>query len=226
MHVHPMKGSAKRWLILTQYYSPEIGAPQIRLRSLARELHGCGLEVEVLTAMPNYPKGKIFSGYRNRWKLKEDIDGIPVTRVWLIAGTGKSAFVRLANYLSFTISSLMAALMLTRPDILFVESQPLSLGIVAIFMKWFRGVPYIYNVPDLQIDVAQQLGFMKNRAFLKLSLILENYFLRHSWKVSTVTHRFIDHFKERGLSKEKITFFTQRSGYQFFETAIRMQEIN
>src|SRR5215469_7059521 len=50
----------KRWLILTQYYAPEIGAPQIRLRSVARELQRHGIQVTVLTALPNYPVGKIF----------------------------------------------------------------------------------------------------------------------------------------------------------------------
>ena len=56
-----------RVLIVTQYYHPEIGAPQIRLRSLAKELRQSGMEVTVLTAMPNYPKGQIFDGYQNRW---------------------------------------------------------------------------------------------------------------------------------------------------------------
>ena len=59
-----VKKFGKHWLILTQYYPPEIGAPQIRLRSLAKELRGRGIDVEVLTAMPNYPNGEIFRAYR------------------------------------------------------------------------------------------------------------------------------------------------------------------
>jgi putative colanic acid biosynthesis glycosyltransferase WcaI len=79
----------RRWLILTQYYPPEIGAPQIRLRSVARELQRQGVQVNVLTAMPNYPAGRIFPGYTGRWKVKENIDGVLVTRTWVYAGTGK-----------------------------------------------------------------------------------------------------------------------------------------
>ena len=44
-----------RWLIITQYYAPEIGAPQIRLRSVVKELSRLGADVTVLTGMPNYP---------------------------------------------------------------------------------------------------------------------------------------------------------------------------
>jgi glycosyltransferase involved in cell wall biosynthesis len=204
-----------RWLILTQYYPPEIGAPQIRLRSVARVLRRHGIEVTVLTAMPNYPSGKIFPGYRGRWRVREEIDGIAVRRTWVYGGTGKSALIRLANYLSFTCTALVAALTGPRPDVMFVESQPLSLGAVAVLMKWLRGVPYIYNVPDLQIDVAKQLGFMRNRSVLRLAAFLETLFIRESWKVSTVTRRFIEHFESRGVPRDRITFLPNGADSDF-----------
>jgi glycosyltransferase involved in cell wall biosynthesis len=207
----------RRWLILTQYYPPEIGAPQIRLRSLARELGRNDIHVEVLTAMPNYPEGKVFPGYSGKLALREEIDGVSVRRSWVYAGTGKSARIRLANYLSFTFTALLAALSGPRPDVLFVESQPLSLGIVAIAMKWLRGVPYVYNVPDLQIDVAQQMGFMSNRALLGIAKRLEDFFLRQSWKISTVTHRFIEHFEDRGLPRGQISFLPNGADSDFLK---------
>jgi len=122
------------------------------------------------------------------------------------AATGKSAVIRLANYFSFTFTALISTLTGPRPDVLFVESQPLSLGMVAVLMKWLRGVRYVYNVPDLQVDVARQLGFMSNGTLLNIAFGLENFFLRSSWKVSTVTHGFIDHFQSRGLPRSQITF--------------------
>jgi putative colanic acid biosynthesis glycosyltransferase WcaI len=212
-----VRAPISHWLILTQYYAPEIGAPQIRLRSVAKVLRRHGIEVRVLTAMPNYPAGKIFPGYARRWHMHEKIDGIAVRRTWVYAGTGRSAFVRLANYLSFTFSALVAALTGPRPNVLFVESQPLSLGLVAVLMKWLRGVPYIYNVPDLQIDVARQLGFMRNGSILRLATALENLFLRQSWKVSTVTERFIAHFIARGLPRYQTTFLPNGADTEFLK---------
>ena len=61
-------------LILTQYYPPEIGAPQNRLHELAIRLKKKGVQVEVLTALPNYPKMEVFEGYRNRQKREETIE--------------------------------------------------------------------------------------------------------------------------------------------------------
>lgn len=204
-----------RWLVVSQYYPPEIGAPQIRLRAMVKELRKHGIEVKVLTALPNYPAGEIFPEYKGKRRVHEEIDGVSVTRTWVYPGTGKSAFVRLANYFSFTMTALWTALWGPRPDVLFVESQPMSLGVVALLMKWLRSVPYIYNVPDLQIEVAQQLGFMKNKGLLRLALGLENLMLRQSWKVSTVTHRFIDHFEARGIPRSQITFLPNGADTEF-----------
>lgn len=201
-----MAGPGERWLILTQYYAPELGAPQIRLRALARELRRHGIAVEVLTGLPNYPNGVTFPEYRGRRWMVETIDDVRVRRTWLYAATGLSAPVRLANYLSFTATALVGALIGRRPDRMFVESQPLSLGLVALAMKYLRGVPYVYNVPDLQADIAREVGFLRNETMLRLMVKAEDLFLKRSWKVATVTRRFIEHFESRGISRSKITF--------------------
>ena len=59
-------------LILTQYYPPEIGAPQNRLHELAIRLKNKGLQVEVLTALPNYPKMEVFEDYKRKQKREEN----------------------------------------------------------------------------------------------------------------------------------------------------------
>jgi hypothetical protein len=61
-------------LIVTQYYPPEVGAPQNRLHELAVRLQKEGVEVHVLTAMPNYPKGEIFPDYRGKTTVIEEIE--------------------------------------------------------------------------------------------------------------------------------------------------------
>jgi hypothetical protein len=48
---------------LTPYYPPELGAPQGRLSGLADAFLQAGHTVSVLTAMPNYPSGRIHAGY-------------------------------------------------------------------------------------------------------------------------------------------------------------------
>ena len=95
-----------RFLILTQYFPPEVGAAQIRLLAFAQELKGFGHDVRVVTAMPNYPRGKIFENYRGRRHIRERIEGVDVSRSWIYPSTGRSALKRLLSYWSFAISSI------------------------------------------------------------------------------------------------------------------------
>ncbi len=46
-----------RTLLVSHYFPPEVGAPQVRLSTLARTWAGDGDAVTVLTGMPNYPTG-------------------------------------------------------------------------------------------------------------------------------------------------------------------------
>jgi glycosyltransferase involved in cell wall biosynthesis len=203
----PDGSPGERWVIVTQYYPPEPGAPQIRLSTLARQLVRSGIDVRVLTGMPNYPEGVVHDGYRRKLHMQETIDGIPVSRVWLYPATGRNPFRRLANYLSFTFTATFYLLFrMPKVDVLFVESQPISLGIAGVLMKWFRRVPYVYNIPDLQTDVAKQLSFVGWRMLLRVAVALENFFMHQAWTVSTVTHRFIDYYVERGIPRRQISF--------------------
>ncbi len=210
-----MKAPVKRWLLLTQYYAPEIGAPQIRLGCLVRELRRHGIEVDVLTAMPNYPTGEIFEDYRGKVHLSEKIDGVSVTRVWIYAASGRSALVRLMNYLSFTLTAAPMALLGPRYEAVFIEGQPLSLGIIGLLTRWLRGMPYIFNVPDLQVDVARQLGFIRRQSFLSMALWLEHFIMQRSWKVSTVTRRFVEVLHERGVPRRKLTYLPNGADVRF-----------
>ena len=85
-----------RFLILTQYYPPEVGAAQVRLSATVRELVRLGHEVEVVTGMPNYPEGRIQPQYRGQPSMTERRGGVTIRRTWLYAATG-SGLARLAN---------------------------------------------------------------------------------------------------------------------------------
>ena len=61
-------------LIVSFYYEPEFGAAPSRITNLAKGLKAMGVDVDVLTCLPNYPKGRVFDGYRRRFSMKETIE--------------------------------------------------------------------------------------------------------------------------------------------------------
>src|SRR5262245_36351529 len=106
---------------------------------MVRELRRLGTDVQVLTGMPNYPTGRIYPGYEGMLTMNDEIDGVPVRRVWLYAASGGNTVARLLNYLSFTISSAMALAFQPRADLVFVEAQPITLALPALLNRMVRG---------------------------------------------------------------------------------------
>jgi glycosyltransferase involved in cell wall biosynthesis len=87
--------------------------------------------------------------------------------------------------------------------------------VVALTMRWLRGVPYIYNVPDLQVDIAREVGFLRDGLLLRMMRGLEDLSLRNSWTVSTVTQRFVEHFEARGIARSRISFLPNGADTDF-----------
>lgn len=194
------------WLIVTQYYHPESGAPQIRLRALVKELIRLGHRVTVLTGMPNYPEGVIHEGYRGKLSLNDVVDGIQVKRIWLYPASGKEPFKRLVNYLSFTCHALLYLSLARNKQIVFIEAQPITLALYGYLAQWIFKVPYIYNTPDLQVEIAGERAWVSGW-LVRAATLLEAFLMRHAYSVATVTHAFIEHFvSARGIPKERMSF--------------------
>ncbi|MBP9014367.1 MAG: glycosyltransferase family 4 protein [Smithella sp.] len=164
-------------LIHTQFYPPEMGAPQARLSDLARRLQAMGHSVEILTAIPNYPTGKLFQGYP-RFSHREVIDGIPVTRSWIIPSAKPSLLHRLVSYFSFMFSSLVAGLFLKRSfDIVITESPPLFLAFSGWLLSRIKGAKWIMNISDLWPDSAIYVGILSEKDFVYRVLKRFEHFL-------------------------------------------------
>ena len=56
-------------LFLSDNFPPEVNAPASRTFEHCREWVKAGHDVTVITTAPNFPKGVVFPGYRNRWRI-------------------------------------------------------------------------------------------------------------------------------------------------------------
>jgi len=195
-----------RFLILTQYYPPEVSAAPVRLTALARELGRLGHQVEVFTAMPNHPVGRIFDGYRGKCYLKETVEGVTVHRAWLYAAMG-TGIRRIFNYLSFAFTALLLLGKATTPDVIFVESPPLFLSIPARWWAWRWRVPFIFNIADLWPDSVRELGLMRDGPALRLAERLERWTYRKARFLTAVTEGIRTTLLEKkGIPPEQILF--------------------
>lgn len=195
-----------RFLILTQYFAPEVGASQVRLAAFARVLRSLGHEVEVVTAMPNYPGGRILDAYRGAVYRREETGGVVIHRVWLYAAMG-AGIKRLLNYASFAVMSLLALLRARRPHYVFVDSPPPFLSVPALLVATFWRVPVIFNVADLWPDSVRELGVLKEGPILRAAERFERWTYRRSTYVSAVTEGIRATLVERkGLPQHTVLF--------------------
>lgn len=184
-------------LILTQYYPPEIGAPQNRLHELAVRLKKEGVDVEVLTAMPNYPKMEVFEKYKDGSIREEEIEGIKVYRSKIYVSKSKSILPRLLNYFSFVWTSYWKGRKLGKFDFLMVESPPLFLGYSAIRLSKKLKAKMIFNVSDLWPESAEKMGVVTNKQLLGLAYRLEKKCYRKAQLVTGQTQGIVDNINER-----------------------------
>jgi glycosyltransferase involved in cell wall biosynthesis len=190
-----------RLLILTQYYPPEIGAPQNRLHELAIRLKAKGMEVEVLTALPNYPGREILENYKNGRNREEVIDGISVHRSGIYVSRSNGIVKRLLNYFSFVWTSYLRGKKLGKFDFLMVESPPLFLGYSAIWLSKKLKAKLIFNVSDLWPESAEKLGIVTNKYLLKLAYQLEAKCYKEAYLVTGQTQGIVNDIASRFPSK-------------------------
>lgn len=192
-----------RIVILTQYYPPEIGAPQNRLSDLAGRLARLGHRVTVLTAMPNYPAGEIAAGYRRRLYAREVVEGVEIHRGWLFATRSRRVVPRLLNYFSFVFSSLAAgAFVLARADFIVVESPPLFLGISGYLLSRMKRARLVLNVADLWPKAAVDLKVVTNPFLIRLAERLEELLYRKASLVTSQTQGMVDDIRGRMPEKD------------------------
>lgn len=136
--------------IVSQFYAPE---PAFIPASLAAELGRRGHEVRVLTGFPNYPTGRLYPGYRQRWRDTTQTGGVRVRRVPLYPSHDTSTLRRAANYLSFAITSTAAAVTyLSNVDVLYVYHPPATSFAAAWLLRTLRRIPAVLHVQDVWPD--------------------------------------------------------------------------
>jgi colanic acid biosynthesis glycosyl transferase WcaI len=186
-----------RIAILTQYYTPEMGAPQARLSELARNLVEGGHTVTVLTAMPNYPTGRLYPGYHGLYR-RETAGGVSIIRTFIYPTSSVKLLRRMVNYFSFVFSSLLiGAVVLPRADFLITESPPLFLGISGFLLSRMKRARWIFNVSDLWPESAVRLGIVGEGLSLRIAFWMESFCYRKAWLVTGQSREILADIRRR-----------------------------
>ena len=147
-------------LFVTTYFDPDQGATSLLLSRLARQLHGRGHQITVLTTLPHYPLGRIQDGYRGQFIVTEDRNGIRVIQTWLWATPSPRISRKFVSQISFMVTASLRGLSIPRPDVVLIEAQPVFTNLAGVFLSRLKRVPYILNISDLWPDHLLTVGAM------------------------------------------------------------------
>jgi glycosyltransferase involved in cell wall biosynthesis len=152
----------KRITLITSYYPPEKGAAANRIAMMAEGFKESGFEVHVICPLPNYPDGKILSGYRGKILVKESLNGIVVWRLPLYPSNSRSGLVRLFSMFTFALPvSLTIPFITWSSNQVIVQCPPLPVTLFAVLTCKVLNKKVIVNVSDLWPLSAKEMGALK-----------------------------------------------------------------
>lgn len=192
-------------LFLTDNFPPETNAPATRTYEHAVRWVKAGHQVTVITGAPNFPEGKLFAGYDNRWYAVEYLDGIRVVRVKTYITANEGFLKRTLDYVSFMLSALFFGLFQPRPDVVLGTSPQFFTVCGAWLLSVFKWRPFVFELRDLWPESIKAVGAMQEGFAYDLLKKIELFLYRRAKRIICVTHAFKQVLEEQGIEASKIS---------------------
>jgi len=200
--------SKKKILLVTQNFFPEF----FKSNDIAFELVNKGFEVDVLTGIPNYPKGVYYKGFSIFKKRLERINGAKVYRAFQTPRGRKGSNIGLSlNYITFAFSASLWAIYFSitkKYDSIIIHLvSPITQAIPALIYNFFRKTPIFTWVLDIWPDSAILGGNIKNKTIIRVLDDIVRLVYNKSSKILISSPQFNELILEKGDYKDKIVSF-------------------
>ena len=208
-------------LFLTDNFPPEVNAPASRTFEHCREWVKAGHKVTVITTAPNFPTGKVHTGYRNRLAAHETMAGIEVVRVWTYITANEGFLRRSIDYASFMVAAILAAPFVRKVDVVVATSPQFFTTCAGAVVGFLKRAPFVFELRDLWPESIRAVGALKNGFLLGALHRLEMALYRGADAVVCVTNAFRENLMSRGIDGDKIFVVTNGVDLARFEPRVR-----
>ncbi len=191
-------------LFLADNFPPECNAQASRVYERACYWVKWGHKVTVITCAPNFPQGKVYVGYRNRWFQVEEMSGIRVVRVKTFIAANAGTVLRIVDFLSYMVMASWAGLFERRPTVLIATSPQFFAAVAGCFLSTVRRIPFVFELSDLWPASIAAVGAIKKRFALQCLEKLELLLYRRAAVIVALTGAFKENLVGRGIAEQKI----------------------
>lgn len=193
-------------LIITSYFPPETGAASNRIFHLSTGLEKQHFKVSVITPLPNYPKGRIFDGYRGKFKQTTIENNLIIHRLWLYASNSKNKLLRLFAMTSYSLSLIWFFIWNKIPKTVIVQSPPLLVAFTCMLCLRRKKRKLILNVSDLWPIAGLELGAFKKNFSYKMLEKIERFNYKKADLILGQSNEILTHIKSLFPNKETFLY--------------------
>ncbi len=213
-----------RILFLTDNFPPEVNAPANRTFEHCREWVKEGVAVTVLTCAPNFPQGRVYKGYKNKFYQKEVIEGITVIRVWSYITANEGFIKRILDYISYALMAFWVGLFI-KTDIIIATSPQFFTAVSGWFLSIFKRKPWIMEVRDLWPESIMAVGAMKRNSAIRFFEWLELRLYQSAQHIVVVTDAFKSKIIAKDIASDKISVFKNGANLELFKEGEKPQPL-
>ena len=157
-------------LYIHQYFKTPREPGATRIYFIVRRLIEAGHRVTVITQNKKAEINK---------ELKI-IDGIHIVYIKNAYSNEMSIPMRIKSFFNFMYKASIEAFHHKGIDLVIATSTPLSVGLPALLLKWFKKTPFIFEVRDLWPEVPIQMGGIKNPVIRKIAISFEEIIYKNA----------------------------------------------
>ena len=215
-------------LYIHQYFSTPSGPRATRPYEFSRLWIEKGHKVTVLTTTVNLMSEDL-RNCRGKFVKKLDVEGIKVFAFRIPYNQKMGKMKRYLSWLAFLFVSVIATLFITKVDLIYARSTPLTVGIPAVVAKRLKGIPFVFDVTDQWPAVPIEIGFLRNKVMIKWTLWLEKTIYQYSSSIVACSPGMADGIREvmtrNNLPQKPITVIPNLAHTDLFRPDINGSEI-
>ncbi len=202
-------------LILTQHFPPEKGAVR-RLYEFARYFVQNGLDVSVMTAIPNYPDGIVPPAYRGKFFCAEEMDGIKVYRSWVLPASNSQPTKRMVGFITFLLTTMINSFRVkTKFDLVLASTPPVTTPVVGWLLSKINRCPFVIEVRDLQPESGEEFGNLNQSLFTRTVRRIIHALYHKADRIVSVTDGISTYMETIGIPRTRMATIKSGVGREF-----------
>jgi len=193
-----------RILLIHQAFVSPQEAGGTRHFEFARYMIRHGHDFTIVTSDLSYLSGKKVVESLG-FVTEQEFQGVQVLRAYTYPSLHRSFVWRIIAFLSFMLTSVIAAMRAKDVDIVMGTSPPIFQALSAWFVSVLRRRPFLMEVRDLWPEFAIDLGVLHNPVLIKLSRWLEGFLYARATHLIVNSPAYRDNLLQKGIDEQKIS---------------------